>query len=139
MPFELDATNDAFGERHFLSGNACPHWREHASHPGSRVRRAADDLHRARARLDDADFQTVGVRMLPGLDHMPDNEAVILDARVFDALHLETDAGQRVDDLGERGLRVEVVLEPGEGEFHSALLCRLTRSSLPPGSELRAA
>ena len=37
---------------------------------------------------------------------------------VLDALDLEADARQRLDDLGERGLGVEVVFEPGEREFH---------------------
>ena len=70
------------------------------------------------AGFDDADLEPVGVGMRLGLDDGSDDEAFILAARVVDALHLETDAGQRVDDLGERGRGVEVVFEPGEGEFH---------------------
>ena len=38
--------------------------------------------------------------------------------RSADALDLKTDARQRLDDLVERGVGVEMVLEPGEGEFH---------------------
>ncbi len=56
--------------------------------------------------------------MLPGFDHARDDEAFVFGARVFDAFHLETHSGERFDDLGERGRRVEMVLEPGEGEFH---------------------
>ena len=114
----LDAADDALGERDLLAGNIGPDRREHALHPGARVRRAADDLNRARAGFDDADPQPVGVGMRLGLDDVADDEAGVLGARVLDALDLEADAGQRVDDLGERGLRVEMVLEPGEGEFH---------------------
>ena len=39
-------------------------------------------------------------------------------ARVVDALDLQADPRQRLDDLVEGGRGVEVVLEPGEGEFH---------------------
>ena len=36
----------------------------------------------------------------------------------LDALDLEPDIGQRAHDVVERGRRVEVVLQPGQGEFH---------------------
>ena len=39
-------------------------------------------------------------------------------AAVGDALDLEPDHGELVDDLVERLVGVEVLLEPGEGEFH---------------------
>ena len=99
MPFELDAADDALGERQLLAGNISPHGREHALHAGARVRRAADDLHRAAAGVDDADLQPVGVGMLLGFDDGSDDEAVVLAGRVLDRLDLEADAGQRVDDL----------------------------------------
>ena len=118
MPFELDAADHAFGERDLLARDECADRREHAFHAGARVGRAADDLHRLAAGVDHADAQAVGVRMLLRLDHPRDDEALIFGARVLDALDLETDARQRLDDLGQRGRRVEVILEPGEGEFH---------------------
>ena len=37
---------------------------------------------------------------------------------VLDALDLEPDHGELVDDLGERSIGVEMLLQPGEGEFH---------------------
>ena len=70
------------------------------------------------AGVDDADFQPVGVGMLLGFNDRGDDEAVILAARVLDQLNLEPDAGQRIDDLGERSRGVEMVEQPGEGEFH---------------------
>jgi hypothetical protein len=114
----FDAADDALGEGHLLAGNIRADRRENALHARSRIGRAADDLHRAGAGFDDADFEPVGVGMRLGLDDGSNHEAVILAARVVDALHFETDAGQRVDDLGERSRRVEVVEKPGEGEFH---------------------
>ena len=74
------------------------------------------------AGLDYADFQPVGVGMLLGFDDGGDHEAVVFARRVLDQLDLEADASQRIDDLGERSRGVEMVLEPGEGEFHRS--CR---------------
>ena len=118
MPFELDAADNALGERELLAGNIRAYRREYALHAGARVGRTADDLHLALAGVDDADFQPVGVGMLLGLDHGSDDEAVVFARRVLDQLNLEADAGQRIDDLGQRSRGVEVVEQPGEGEFH---------------------
>ena len=118
MPFELDAADDALGERDLLAGNIGSDRREHALHAGAGVRRAADDLHRIAARVDHAELQPVGVRVRLRLDDAGDDEAVIFGRRILDALDLEADAGQRVDDLGEGGRGVEMIDEPGEGEFH---------------------
>ena len=43
---------------------------------------------------------------------------------VLDALDLEPDPRQRLDDLVERCPGVEVVLQPGEGEFHGVTCCK---------------
>ena len=118
MPFELDAADDALGQRDLLAGDIGPDRREHALHAGARIGRAADDLHRLAAGVDDADAQPVGVGMLLRLDDARDDEALELGAGVLHAFDLEADARQRVDDLGERGRGVEMVFEPGEGEFH---------------------
>ena len=114
----LDAADDALGEGDLLPGNIGPDRREHALHSRAGVRRAADHLDRPGAGVDHADLQPVGVGMLHSFDHPRDDEAVVFGARVFDAFHLEADAGQRFDDLGERGRGVEMVPEPGEREFH---------------------
>ena len=118
----LDAPDDFLGERDFLAGDVGSDRREHAFHARSRVGGAADDLHRGAARIHHADSQPVRVRMLNRLDHPRDHEAVVFGAGVLDRLDLEADARQRIDDLGERGRRIEVVFEPGEGEFHIAVL-----------------
>jgi hypothetical protein len=49
-------------------------------------------------------------------------------AAILDALHLEAEVGQRLGDLLDRGVGLEVILQPGEGEFH---LYRLRRVSGP--------
>ena len=121
---QFDAADDALGEGELLAGNVGSDGREHAFHAGARVRRAADDLHRLAACVDDADPQPVGVGMLIGFNDGSDNEAVVLLARVLDQLDLKADAGQRIDDLGQRSRCVEVVFQPGEGEFHNRDLLR---------------
>ncbi len=58
---------------------------------------------------------------------------LVFRAGVLDALDLQADARQRVDDLGERSRGFQVVFEPGEGEFHRAIITgavRLAPSSL---------
>ena len=122
MPFELDPADHAFGKGDPLAGDVGPNRREHALHAGARVRGAADDLDRLVAGVDYADLEPVGVRMRPGFDHPGDDEAVVFGAGVLDALHFEADAGQGVDDLGERSGRVEMIEEPGEGELHRFIL-----------------
>ena len=117
-PVRFDAADHAFGQGQLLAWNIRADRREDAFHARPCVRRAADDLHLPLAGVDDADPEPVGVGMRLGLDDGGDDEAVVLARRVFDRLNLEADAGQRVDDLGERGRGVEVVFQPGEGEFH---------------------
>ena len=68
--------------------------------------------------LDLHDPQAVGVRMLLCLDDARDAKGAELRRRIVDALDLEPDRRQLVGDLVERGLGVEVVLEPGQREFH---------------------
>jgi hypothetical protein len=52
-----------------------------------------------------------------GGEHAGDDER--LQRRlVVDMLDLEADRGQLLDDLIEGGLGFEMILEPGEGEFH---------------------
>ena len=67
--------------------------------------------------------ETISLKVGPAalLEYYPD-EAIIFAGRILDRLDLKSDAGQRVDDLGEGGRGVEVVLEPGEGEFHRGLV-----------------
>ena len=93
----------------FLPGIYVPTAENTPFMPVRALARRTDDLHRALAGVDDADFQPVGVGMLLGLDHGSDDEAVILAGRVLDQLDLKPDAGQRVDDLGERSRGVEVI------------------------------
>ena len=72
----------------------------------------------ALARIDHADAQAIGIRMLLGRDHIGDRVRREGLGLVLDALDLEADAGQRLDDLVERGRGVEMILQPGECEFH---------------------
>ena len=52
------------------------------------------------------------------LEHLADGEGGEPLGGIAHALDLEPEIGQREGDLVERGGGVEMLLEPGEGEFH---------------------
>ncbi len=115
----LDAADLADRERDVLARNVGAGRHEHALHAGARIGRAAHDLHRvARAGVDHADAQPVGVRMLLGRDHARDRERREQLGLVVDALDLEPDHGELVGERGDGCVGVEMLFEPGEGEFH---------------------
>ncbi len=115
----FDVADLADAERDVLAGDEGARRREHAFHAGARIRRAAHDLDRlAVAGVDHADAQPVGIGMLLRLDDARDDERREQFRLVLDALDLEPDHGELVGDLAERVIGVEMLLEPGEGEFH---------------------
>ncbi len=115
----FDVANLADAERDVLAGNEGAGRREHALHASARIRRAAHDLHRiAGAGVDHADAQPVGIGMLLRLDDTRDGERRQSLRLVLDAFDLEPDHGQLVGDFAELVIGLEVLLEPGEREFH---------------------
>ena len=89
-----------------------------ADQAGPGIGRAADDLHGwlAVARIDCQHAQPVGIRMLHRRQHLGDDKR--LQARlVVDMLDFEAYRRQPLDDLVERGVGLEMIREPGEGEF----------------------
>ena len=93
---------------------------EHALHAGARVRRATDHLHDFLAGIDLADPQPVGIGMLLSGDDMGDSEGGEGGGAILHAFDLKADHGERADDLLQRGIGVEMLLQPGQGEFHRA-------------------
>ncbi len=94
--------------------------REHAEHAGARIGRAAHHLDLARAGIDDAELELVGVGMRLGLDHARDPERRQVLGAVLDALDLEPAHDQKRGDLLGRRRGVEMGLEPGERRLHRA-------------------
>ncbi len=126
-----DAADHARAQRDGLAGNVGARRRKDRPHAGAGVGGAAHDLHgRATARVDAANAKPVGIGMRHGLDHARDREAREPRPGVVHAFDLEPDPRQRVDDLAERRVRVEVVLEPGEGEFHGCVAMMESMSAL---------
>ena len=115
----FDAADDALlevdaGARDMRAGR-----REDAMHAGPCIRRAADDLHRrSLAGVDHADAQPIGVRMLLRRKNLHDPERRKGRRPVLDAFDLEADDVELADDGVERRLRIEMLLQPGEGELH---------------------
>ena len=92
---------------------------EHADHAGAGIGRSADDLDiGAVAEVDQTHPQPVGVRVFLGRDHAGDAERRIDQCRFVNRFDLEADHGQRRDDLVETCTRVEMLLQPGQGELH---------------------
>ncbi len=132
----FDAANGADAERDVLTRNERARRREHADHAGPRIGRAAHDLHRRTGPgVDHADAQPVGIGMLLGRDHAGDGERRQRRRLVGDALDLEADHGQAIDQRGERRVGRKMLLEPGQREFHGTTPARCTppqRCAPPP-------
>ncbi len=115
----LDTADLADAERHVLARDVGAGRHEHARHARARIGCAADDLHRlAGAGVDHAHPQPIRIGMLLGGDHTRDGERRQYLAAIGDALDLEPDHGELVDDLVERLVGLEMLLEPGQREFH---------------------
>ena len=91
---------------------------EHALHPSPSVGRAAHDLNGARARIDGAQGQLVGVGVGMRINDAGDGEGVEVASTVDDLLDLEAELGEAVDDLAHAGTRLQVLREPRQGELH---------------------
>ncbi len=118
MPFETTPRTGLASSVRPVPGMKVPIGREYADHAGPRVGRAADDLQHALAGIDLADAELVGVGVLLGLDDAGDREGLELRRRILDAFDLEADGGERIGELLDGRVRLEMIAEPGEGEFH---------------------
>ena len=114
----FDAADDALFEIDAGSRNMRARGCEDAGHAGPRIGRAADDLDHAVLGLDIADAQAIGIGMLPRLAHARHGEGAERLCLVLDGFDLEADTDQSTDDLVERRVGLEIILEPGEREFH---------------------
>ena len=119
MPFDSTPRMTPAVSVIFFAGDDRADGREHRAHAGARVRGTADHLdRRAGAGIDGADAQPIRVRVRLRVDHRGDDEPGERRGRVDDMLDLEADPRQGLDDRRQIGVRVEVVAEPGEREFH---------------------
>ena len=135
----FDAADVADAELDVDAGNIAARRGKGADQPGPRIGRAAHHLHRraAVAGIDGQHLQLVGVRMPLCGEHAGDDEG--FQARlVVDRFDLEADRRQPLDDLGKRGIGLEMVFQPGKGEFHrgapSGLGTLVPEGSTAPGT-----
>ncbi len=56
--------------------------------------------------------------MLARLDHLGDDEILQRRGGIMHMLDLEADLVQGLDDRGEIGIRLEMLLQPAQSEFH---------------------
>ena len=92
--------------------------REDPLHAAAGIGRTADHLDLRFAGVDDADPQTVSIRVLPSLFDIGDLEGRQGGGPVLQILDLQADHGELLDDLLETGFCLQMILEPGKGEFH---------------------
>ena len=110
-----------------------PRQRDGDGGAGAEVPGAADDRARlALADVDLRDLETVGVRVLLGLDDLPDLEevevaALVRDAARLDVLDLGGRDGEPRRELVERHVDRDVVAQPGDRDAHQN--CLSTRRS----------
>ena len=113
-----DAANGGRGQHHAGAGNGGAGGGEDAAQAGPGIGGAAHHLHDLRAGIDHADAQAVGIGVGLGALDVGDDEGGEFFRRIVDMLDLEADHGQRLDDLGKLRLGVEMLFQPGQGEFH---------------------
>ncbi len=116
----LDAADLADLDRRVDAGDVVAGLRDHDLDAGAGVRGAADDLLLAVDGHHPADAELVGVGVRARLEHLADGEGGEPLGRVGHALDLEAEVDQREGDLVERGARLEMLLQPGEGELHGS-------------------
>ena len=121
-PVALHAADLAHADGRIDSGDVGAGLGHHDGDPLPRVGRAANDLRLPVRSRHLAHTQTVGIGMLLGLQHLSDGEILEPRAAILDALDLQPDIGQRLGNLVERGFGLQMVFEPGQGEFHLAAL-----------------
>ena len=141
-PVAVDAADVAGLQVNAGAGNMGAGGGENADKAGFRIGRTADDLHffgpatgAIGIGFHPADAQTVGVGVLHGLDHPADAESAQLCCGVRDPLNLQPKVGQRLGQRIDGGRGVEVIFQPGEGEFH---LCVSRCSAAPDLAQRRS-
>ena len=114
----FDAADHALLELEAGARNESAGGGEDALHAAPGIGRATYHLDHAVLRLDIANAEAIGAGMFARIAHMSDGELTKRFRPVAHLLDFESDADQTIDDLIERSGGVEVLLEPGEGEFH---------------------
>ncbi len=89
-----------------------------SGHARAGIWRATHDLLFAVDGIDRADAQLVRIRMRLGRLDLADGEGRQLLARVHNLLHFEASLQHQGQDIVQRRLGGEVIVQPGQGEFH---------------------
>ena len=92
--------------------------RDHHGDALTRIRGATDDLRLTVGSQHLADLEAIGIGVFLRLQHLADGELGQPRGGVGDAFDLESEIGQCLGDLLHRSVGVEVILQPGKGEFH---------------------
>ena len=99
-------------EREVEAGNPGPERGIDRRHARTRIRGAADDLLLAILGIDRTDAQPVGIGMRLGGLHLGDGEFGKLRARILDLFNLEAGLDHRRQNVVQRRLGRQIVLQP---------------------------
>jgi hypothetical protein len=114
----LDAADGGGLEVEAGAGDAGAGRGEHALHAGAGIGRAAHDLDRSVPVSTTHTLSLSALGCCLGGHHIGDREGREIAGGVDHLLDLEADHGERVGDLVDGGVGVEMVLQPGQGELH---------------------
>ena len=115
-----DAADHGFPQQGAGARNDGAGRRKHALHPGMGVGRAADDLDLRLAGVDEADLQPVGIGMTFRRHDRRHGEGLERLRTVLDPFDIVAEHDEPVDDCAERGVGVEMGLEPVDRRLHAA-------------------
>mgnify|MGYP000294485587 CR=1 FL=1 len=114
----FDATDLAHTERRVDTGHIIGGLAQHHRDPRPRIWRATHDLLLALVGHHAAHTQPIRIRMLLGMQHLGQGKCRQTRCRVDNFLHLKPEVRKRFRNLLDARLRVEMLFQPGECEFH---------------------
>ncbi len=92
---------------------------EHADQPGAGIGRAAHYLHRPVTRINRQHLQLVRLWVTRSAQHARDPERGKRGTGVLQSLHFQPDTGEREDDVVKARVRLQMLFQPAQGEFHA--------------------
>ena len=84
------------------------------------IRRAADNLVPLAVQLDAGQAKTVGVGVGIDAEQLADEDVVPIAADRLDTADLGAGHGELMGELGRRKIKVDIITQPAQRDFHSA-------------------
>src|SRR5205823_14759783 len=110
-------------DRELAAGHHAAGQHDGDGRPGAEIPRAAHDRPRlARADVDARELELVRVRVLVGLEHLADDEVLVVaaggDAAADDAVDLAAREDETPRELFDRKVEIDVLAQPADRHLH---------------------